>query len=59
VDEVGIFKRDDEIILRKKCSDLIDAFQILADMPADFFVDGRCDPTPEEREVVSENWTEP
>ncbi|MDQ6954823.1 MAG: type II toxin-antitoxin system VapB family antitoxin [Mariprofundaceae bacterium] len=52
VDEVEIFRRDDEIILRKKRSDLSEAFQILSDMPADFFTDGRSDPTPEERESL-------
>jgi len=52
VDEVEIFRRDDEIILRKKRSDLSEAFQILSDMPSDFFADGRCDPVPEERESL-------
>ncbi len=52
VDEVEIFRRDDEIILRKKHSDLSEAFRILSDMPADFFADGRCDPAPEERESL-------
>jgi len=52
VDEVEIFRRDDEIILRKKRSDLSEAFKLLADMPSDFFADGRCDPAPEERESL-------
>jgi len=52
VDEVEIFRRDDEIILRKKRSDLSDAFQILSAMPVDFFADDRCDPVPEERESL-------
>jgi antitoxin VapB len=52
VDEVEVFRRDDEIILRKKRSDISEAFQILADMPVDFFTDGRCDPVPEERESL-------
>jgi len=52
VDEVEIFRRDDEIILRKKRTNLHEAFQILADMPADFFADERCDPAPEERESL-------
>jgi len=52
VDEVEVFRRDDEIILRKKRSDLSDAFQILSEMPADFFAEGRSDPLPEERESL-------
>ncbi len=52
VDEVEIFQRDDEIILRKKRSDISEAFTLLTEMPADFFADGRCDPLPEERESL-------
>jgi len=52
VDEVEIFRRDDEIILRKKRSDLSKAFQILSEMPPDFFADARSDPAPEEREPL-------
>jgi len=52
VDEVEIFRRDDEIILRKKRSDLVEAFQLLSDMPSDFFTDGRSDSLPEEREAL-------
>jgi len=51
VDEVEIFKRDDEVVLRKKRTNLHEAFDILADMPKDFFADERCDPLPEEREA--------
>lgn len=52
VDEVEILRRGDEIILRKKPSNLKKAFELLAEMPPDFFVDGRHDPLPEERETL-------
>ncbi|MDQ6970637.1 MAG: type II toxin-antitoxin system VapB family antitoxin [Mariprofundus sp.] len=52
VDEVEIFRRDDEIILRKKRSDISEAFKLLSEMPADFFTDERCDSLPEERESL-------
>jgi len=52
VDEVEIFRRDDEIILRKKRSDISEAFKLLSEMPADFFADERCDSLPEERESL-------
>jgi len=52
VDEVEILRRDDEIILRKKRSDISEAFKLLSEMPADFFADGRCDLPPEERESL-------
>ena len=49
-DEVEILRRGDEIILREKRSNLREAFDLLADMPSDFFADPREDPLPEERE---------
>ena len=51
-DEVEILRRGDEIILRKKASNLKEAFELLAEMPSDFFAEGRHDPVPEEREAI-------
>ena len=47
VDEVEIFRRGDEVILRKKMKNLREAFDLLASMPDDFFAEGRQDPPPE------------
>jgi len=49
VDEVEILRRGDEVILRKKSSSLTEAFRLLAEMPADFYPEGRCDPPAEDR----------
>ncbi|MBU1170726.1 MAG: AbrB/MazE/SpoVT family DNA-binding domain-containing protein [Proteobacteria bacterium] len=45
-----IFRRGDEIVLREPHKDLGRAFELLADLPDDFFSDGRCDKPPQERE---------
>ena len=50
VPEVEIFRRGDEIILRKKRSNLAEAFQLLTDMPEDFMADGRHDTPPQKRD---------
>ncbi len=50
VDELEIFQRGDELVLRKPVSDLAQAFNILADLPDDFFTDGREDLPLQERE---------
>ena len=47
VDEVEIFRRGDEVILRKKRKTLKEAFDLLASMPEDFFAEERQDPPPE------------
>jgi antitoxin VapB len=47
-DEVEIFRRDDELILRKKPANLAKAFHLLAELPADFMID-RSDTPPQER----------
>ena len=52
VDEVEIFRRGDEVILRKKQTNLRDAFDLLASMPEDYFADGRQDQPPETREQL-------
>lgn len=51
VDEIEIFKRGNEIVLRKRPQNLAEAFNILASMPDDFMQDGRQDTPPQEREA--------
>ena len=48
--EVEIFRRGDEIVLREKAKGLGRAFEILANLPADFLPEGRQDVTPRDRE---------
>jgi antitoxin VapB len=50
VSEVEIFKRGDEVVLRKKKRSLADAFHLLSQMPDDFMAEGRQDDKPQERE---------
>ena len=52
VDEVEILRRGDEVILRKKRTNLREAFDLLAFMPDDYFAEGREDPPPETREAL-------
>ena len=49
-DEVEIFRRDDEIVIRIIPKNLGAAFKLLADMPDDFMDDGREDNLPQNRE---------
>ena len=49
VSEVEIFRRGDELVLRKKKDNLLDVLDILADMPDDFMSEDRNDPPPQER----------
>ena len=51
-DEVEILRRGDELVLRKKRQNLKQAFELLTEMPEDFFDDGRQDPPPEIRESL-------
>ena len=50
VNEVEIFKRGEELILRPKAKNLSVAFDLFSEMPDDFMVDGRQDDKPQERE---------
>jgi antitoxin VapB len=50
VKEVEIFRRGDEVVLRKRKRNLSRALAILRGMPDDFFADGREDLPPQERE---------
>ena len=50
VDELEIFRRGDEIVLREKRDNLSDVMDIFAAFSDDFMEDGREDPPPQERE---------
>ena len=50
VKEVEIFRRGDEVVLRKPRRNLRRALAILQSMPDDFMADGREDFPPQERE---------
>ena len=50
VSEVEIFRRGDEIVLRKKPQNMTRVFELLADMSEDFMANGRCQPSVQERE---------
>ena len=49
-DEVEIFKRRGEIVIREIPKTLERAFTLLTELPDDFFVDGRKDTPPQERD---------
>ena len=49
VREVEIFRRGDEIVLRKMPGTLAAAFDVLASLPKDFMADGRNDAPPQRR----------
>jgi antitoxin VapB len=48
-DEVEIFRRGEEIVLRKEPANLARAFELLASLPTDAFPDERHDPPPQKR----------
>ena len=50
VDEVEIFKRNDELVIRKIPTNLAQAFTILTKMPKDFMSKGREDELPQDRD---------
>lgn len=50
VSKVEIFRRGDDLILRKKKTNLVDVLDVFASMPDDFMDEGRSDPLPEERD---------
>ncbi len=49
-DEVDIFKRNNDIIIREKPRNLARAFELLTQFPDDFFADGREDDVPQKRD---------
>lgn len=52
VDQVEIFRRGDEIVLRPRPESAVAIFDALADLPADFMAEGRNDTPPQEREPI-------
>ena len=50
VREVQIFRRGDEIVLRRLPTDLMSAFNLLVSLPEDFMAEGRDDLLPQSRE---------
>lgn len=48
--EVEIFRRGDELVLRQKPANLSDVLTYLAAMPDDFMAEGRYDPPPQARQ---------
>jgi len=50
VSEVEIFRRGDELILRKKKENLLHVLDIFSAMPDDFMEEERSDPPPQQRD---------
>jgi len=51
-DEVEIFRRNGDIVIREIPQNLGRAFKLLAQLPEDFFAEGRQDPPPQERDSL-------
>ena len=52
VDQVEIFRRGNEVVLREKPVDASAIFDALADLPEDVLADGRQDTLPQVRESL-------
>lgn len=52
VEQVEIFRRGDEIVLREVPVNAATIFDALASLPADFMAGGRDDSSPQEREAL-------
>ena len=52
VDQVEIFRRGDEVVLRPVSSNAAAIFDALTALPDDFMADGRDDTPPQEREAL-------
>jgi antitoxin VapB len=50
VKEVEIFRRGDEVVLRRKRGNLVRAYELLTCLPDDFMEGGREDLPPQQRE---------
>ena len=50
--EVEIFRRGDEVVLRKKQRDLAGVFELLSSLSDDFMEDGRQQPPVQDREPI-------
>jgi antitoxin VapB len=51
-EEVEIFRRGDEVVLREKARDMQRAYQLLTELPEDFLRDGRNDIPPQTRKAL-------
>ena len=51
-DQVEIFRRGDEIVLREHPRDALEIFNALSQLPQDFMSQGREDAPPQEREPL-------
>jgi antitoxin VapB len=51
-DEVEIFRRGDEVVLREKARDMQRAYQLLTELPDDSLRDGRNDVPPQRRKAL-------
>ena len=51
-DEVEIFRRGDEVVLRERPRTAAEIFDLLASLPEDFMAGGREDTPPQEREAL-------
>jgi antitoxin VapB len=52
VSEVQIFRRGDEVVLKRKPNDLSKAFELLTEMSDDFMSEGRQQPSAQTREPL-------
>jgi len=52
VEQVEIFRRGDDIILRQTPANAAAVFDLLTDLPADFLEQGRDDTPPQAREAL-------
>ena len=50
--EVQIYRRGEEIVLRRKPQNLAKAFELLTEMSDDFMAEGRCQPSTQDREPL-------
>lgn len=51
-DQVEIFRRGDEIVLREHPREALEIFDALCQLPKDFMSEGREDSSPQERESL-------
>ena len=51
VEQVEIFRRGNEIVLREKTTNALALFDALSSLPKDFMAHGREDSSPQERET--------
>ena len=52
VSEVEIFRRGDEVVLKAPQPNALEVFNLLRQLPADYFTDPRQDEPPQEREAL-------